>query len=339
MVKRKDGIWQESVTINGNRKYFYGKTKSAVLKKINAYREDVALGKAFKDTAKEWWDEHSAELEHNTVKSYQAPMKRAIEEFGDMRISQITPPMIQRYIARLTRQRYARKTIANQFLVLNMILSYAVVCGYIDNNPAREISISRKAKTTKRETASDEDIETIKKSYDVPFGDVAYWALYTGCRKGELLALTWDDVDIPNGCITISKSVYFDGGKPKLKLPKTSAGIRKVPILIALEDKMKPGKGYVFKGLDGGMLTECQFRKRWDRYVKATGISCTLHQLRHAYATMLYEHSVNVLDAQKILGHANASTTQDIYTHIRDERQRDIFLMLRGADYGCSEDE
>ena len=228
-------------------------------------------------------------------------------------------------------QKYARKTISNHLLVLNLILSYAVVNGYIDTNPAREVSITRKLKTHRREIASDIDIEKVKSSYSAAFGDIAYWALYTGLRKGELLALTWEDVDLDKGLITVSKSVYFQNGKPKLKKPKTDAGCRQVPILKSLEEKITPGKGIIFKGPDG-MLTECQFRKRWDRYVKNIGISCTLHQLRHAYATMLFENGIDVMDAQMLLGHANAATTQDIYTHIRNSRQEQIKKKLYNAD-------
>lgn len=330
MTKRKDGLWQETVMINGKRRFFYGRTKADVLKKINAFRGQQAAGKTFDEVADEWWAVHEKTLEKNTVKSYAAPLSRAKDAFKGMPVTAITPPMVQDYVRSFEDQNFAKKTITNNLLVLNMILSFAVVRGYAAVNPAREISVSRKLKNRRREIASDQDIKTVKASFSLPFGDIAFWALYTGCRKGELLALTWEDVK--DGYITVSKSVYFEGGHPKLKQPKTEAGVRQVPVLKALEEKIRPGKGPIFPGPEGGMLTECQFRKRWDRYVKQTGISCTLHQLRHAYATMLYEHGIDVLDAQQLLGHANAATTQDVYTHIRDSRREQVRKKLYDAD-------
>lgn len=333
MTKRKDGRWQESVTINGKRRYFYGKTKAEVLKNINAYKEKESNGKTFSDVADEWWIEHESDVEYNTKKAYTAPYNAAKEWFGGAYVKDISAENVKRYVDYLATKKYGRRTIVHRLMVVKMIFSFAVVNGCIQTNPAREITVPQKLKSGTREIASDKDIEIIKKSYDAPFGSFAYWALYTGCRKGELLALTWDDVHVDEGYISVNKSAYFENGKPRLKSTKTKSGVRDVPILKALKSKIVPGKGYVFKGRDGGMLTEKAIRIRWDKYVKATGISCTVHQLRHAYATLLYESEIPVLDAQLLLGHANASTTQDIYTHIRNSRKDEIRKKLYEADY------
>ena len=333
MTKRKDGRWQESVVINGKRRYFYGKSKADVMRKISEFKDRDITGKLFSEVADEWWNEHSPEIEYNTKKAYTAPLKSAKELYGDIPTRSITAEEIKRYVTGLISKGYSRHTITQRLMVLKMILSYAVIHGYIDINPAREVFIPKKIKCGKRDIASDKDIEIIKQSYDVPFGDFAYWALYTGCRKGELLALTWDDVHLDDGYISVSKSIYHENGKPRVKSTKTQSGVRNVPILKALQDKIKPSKGYVFAGKDGKPMTEKSVRLRWDKYAKQTGVSCTVHQLRHAYATLLYESGIPVLDAQLLLGHANASTTQDIYTHIRNSRQENIRKKLYDADF------
>ena len=145
--------------------------------------------------------------------------------------------------------------------------------------------------------------------------------LYTGCRRGELLALEWSDIDLCNRTITINKSTYNQGSKTFVKKPKTEAGNRTVPLLDKLYDKITPAEGLVFPGKDGYM-TEKQFRMKWGAYVKESGVTCTPHQLRHAYATMLFENDIAPMDAQELLGHANIQTTNDIYTHIRDTRRK-----------------
>ena len=69
MVKRSDGRWQEVVTINGKRKYFYGKNKSEVMAKIRAYKETASNAANFDVVADEWWEEHEPTLAYNTAKS------------------------------------------------------------------------------------------------------------------------------------------------------------------------------------------------------------------------------------------------------------------------------
>ena len=80
-------------------------------------------------------------------------------------------------------------------------------------------------------------------------------------------------------------------------------------------------------------MTDGVFGGKWATYAQESGVTCTPHPIRHAYATLLYEEEVGVKDAQKLLGHAQASTTQDIYTHIRDVQATKIKEKLRNADY------
>ena len=119
-------------------------------------------------------------------------------------------------------------------------------------------------------------------SIDKPFGLFAYLVLYTGLRKGEALALTY--MDITNGEIMINKSVYYEGMQPKIKWPKTQAGTRKVPILTPLADVLPEQKtGPVFPNASGALMTDSEYKAEWKKYIVATGISCTPHQLRHPY--------------------------------------------------------
>ena len=94
MFKRKDGLWQEQMTVlDGGRKrqkYFYGKTKKEVLEKIRNYQEDQQRGKLFKEVSDEWWNLHEPTLAYNTTKSYRPALKRATDHFGKTPIRQIT---------------------------------------------------------------------------------------------------------------------------------------------------------------------------------------------------------------------------------------------------------
>ena len=341
MVKRKDGRWQEAVTIEVNGrskiKYFYGKTKTELTRKLAEFRvEQVveAYGPIFRSVAEAWWEAHEPTLADTTRRGYRPALSRAIEELGEIRMKKLRPLDINRFMEQCVREnQMADKTARTQLMVINLICRHAVQLGHIDVNPAQELRVPRGLAHVKRGTALSEDIAKVKESYDIPFGDFAFWALYTGCRRGELAALTWEDVDMEARTITISKSLYrSESGKMMLKEPKTEAGVRTVPILDKLYEKLTPGTGPVFHRKDGGYLTDRQLMKRWEKYQKLTGVSCTPHQLRHAYATMLFEANIEAKDAQYLLGHAQLSTTMDIYTDIREQRRAAIHKKLRDID-------
>ena len=76
------------------------------------------------------------------------------------------------------------------------------------------------------------------------------------------------------------------------------------------------------------LLCQSRFIRLWDNYRKNHNIELTPHQLRHAYATILYEAGIQVKDAQALLGHASAEITQEIYTHISENQQNKTFTQL-----------
>lgn len=338
MTRRKDGLWQQQYTVTENgkkkQKYFYGKTKKEVLDKIRAYEASAAAGRTFGEVAEDWWEEAEPQLAYNTTKGYRPALRRAVEEFGEDNIRELKPLDISRYIRRFVKETHAAdKTARTQLMVINLICRYAVESGDLEYNPARDITVPKGLEKKPREIASDDDIAKVKASTDCTFGMFAYWIMYTGMRRGELLALTWDDVDVEECTISISKSVYHVDNKPYIKQPKTAKGIRTVPLLNKLGAKIKPAKGLVFPDpATGGIMTNMHFQSLWDKYASESGISCTAHQLRHAYATMLEENDVSEKDAQYLLGHAQISTTKDIYTHIRETKKEKIKSKLLDLD-------
>jgi integrase len=219
-------------------------------------------------------------------------------------------------------------------MVINLVCRYAVEeSGDLDSNPARDVHVPKDLEKTPRQIASDEDIARVKASTDCTFGMFAYWLMYTGMRRGELLALTWEDVDVKARSISVTKSVYHVNNKPQVKQPKTASGYRTLPLLNKLMAKITPGKGLVFPDpATGGLMSNMHFQNLWSKYAEESGVTCTSHQLRHAYATMLEENNISEKDAQYLLGHAQISTTKDIYTHIRESKKEKINAQLLDVD-------
>ena len=80
-------------------------------------------------------------------------------------------------------------------------------------------------------------------------------------------------------------------------------------------------------------LTKGAFDKRWKSYCNKYNINITAHQLRHGFATMLFEAEIDAKDAQDLMGHSDINLTKSIYTHIRDKRKKDTANKLNAFTF------
>lgn len=331
--KRADGLMQRQVTINGKRKVFYGKNERELNKKIAEYKEEKARGRLFSTVADEWWEKHSEKLVYNSIRNYLPAYKRTVEEFGKRYMSDLTPKDLQLFISRFAKRGYAQNTVQTQLLVLHLICEHAVIEGDIQYDISAAVQVPRGLPKTKREMPTEEELKIVKNSLDKTFGLFAFFILYTGCRRGEALAITHGDINKENCTISVNKSIYHISNTPHIKTPKTAAGTRCVILLDVLKEILPDGKRneLLFPNKEGGLMKESQARSNWEKYLKETGLNITPHQLRHAYATILFDAGIDDKDAQELLGHANISTTRDIYTHISKSRFEKTTQKLNAA--------
>lgn len=317
MTRRKDGRWQAVLVIDGKRRYFCGKTQKEVVQKIAAYQEKKEKARLFGAIAGEWREEHYAEIEPSSARGYDPSYNRAVAEFGDTPIDAIEPRDISALLADMKRQKYGKKTVATQRDVLGMIFSFAVRNGIIDNNPCACVPLPKNLPSYPRKLPTKTDIEAVENSeWLFPF-----FLAYTGMRRGEALAIRYEDIDREKKIITVSRAVGYVGHIPYIKTPKTTAGARTIVLLDKLLARI-PNKrsGLVFANESGEIYTDVQIFREWQRWQKENNTTVTAHQLRHYYATLLFEAEISVKDAQSLLGHSSAKITQDIYTHIREQR-------------------
>ncbi|MBR4972655.1 MAG: tyrosine-type recombinase/integrase, partial [Oscillospiraceae bacterium] len=238
MTKREDGRWVETMvfTVNGRkqRKYFYGATKREVLDKIAIFEAGKEQGRYWQEVIDEWWEKYQPTLAYNSVRNTAPAYQRARLCFEGKRMKQITPSMVKTALDKLVAKNHmAKKTASTQLGVFRLAFRYAVLCDEITESPAREVMIPEGLEHTRRELPSRHDVQIIAGTQGK--GGMAelyaFMALYTGLRQGELLGLTWDDINIADRLIYIRRSVYSKDGKGYTKEPKTQAGIRIVPIL------------------------------------------------------------------------------------------------------------
>lgn len=334
MKRRADGRFQKRITLpNGKPKVLYStaKTEREAVKDFNRQMLEIEKeqinSKNFDRVAEEWGNERFPTLQNNTLKQYIPCKKDATSFFMDIPISEISAMRIKSYLDMLTNKGFAKKTIKERYAVLKQIFTYAYEMEYIEKNPCATVKLkfSKDMTTAKREAATAEEEGKIKNaSNDIPFVFFAKFLLFTGCRRGEALALMPRDIDFENKTVSINKTVEWVGNKPQIKhQPKTVAGNREIPLPDILIDELQKRKKqkYIFQNTKGELFDNSQITRGWNTFKKETGINCTPHQLRHSYATMLFDAGIDVKTAQRWLGHTDIKTTLDTYTHLSELRQ------------------
>jgi integrase len=333
MKKREDGRFRKKIVDErtGKTLYFYGETEREVLKKLLEYETEQLQGKPFNEVADDWWSDAQEYLAVQSIKSYRSPYNRAVAYFGSKSVKKILPKDVTVYLRSIARDGLTEKRVRQYKLVLNLIMSRAVEENYIDSNPCLYAQMPKAEQSGHRSAAGKSDEEIVRQTAHVWL--FPFFALMTGMRKGEILALQWRDIDLEAGLIRVTKSVCHEGDRPIIKEPKTKKGTRVVPILAPLRAELEkadkhPLDAFIFSDDGTKPLTNRRYITLYDSYKEQTGIKCTAHQLRHSFATIAFECGVPVKSVQEILGHKNIQTTMDLYTDFREQALTEAAALL-----------
>lgn len=316
---RYQGYWHDAA---GKRHALCDRDPEALYHKIEqreAPKDAAPL--LFAEAADRWKDKRFEQLSYKSVEAYKPVFRRLTDRFGEERLEGIETRDVAAYLQLLAAQGYAKRTVQLHRDMLSQIYNAAIAEGLTRYNPCDHVEMPRGLAAGTRGMPDADAIEAVKQGLDKPFGLFAFLCLYAGLRRGEALALRYEDIDRKKQRIHVRRSVVFVGNDPQLKEPKTKSGRRDVILLDVLADALPMGTGYIFPREDGTLLSKSGYEKRWQRYCDAIGHTITAHQLRHGYATLLYEAGIPDKDAQEQLGHANITLTRDVYTHISSAQQ------------------
>ena len=326
MKKRPDGRYEQVITINGKRKTFYGRTQREINRKIYEYKGETERGPLFSEIADQWRVNHMEKLSFGTQRSYSAPFLRIREAFGDKYIKDITYKEVQSFLSALN---LSFKSTSQHKTVISQIFDYAIVeNGMNIPNPCDRIKLDSRLPKSYRQQATAEQEQAILETKASEF-ILAPLIYYTGLRCSEALALTFGDIDYVNKTIAVNKAISHHGNQPYVTVPKTVNANRIVPLLPALEALIGYGNQdeYVISGVKP--LTKSALTKRWEKWEREHNVKIDRHSIRHTYATKLYEAGVGIKSSQALLGHANASTTLNVYTHLNQSHVSEALEKLK----------
>lgn len=155
---------------------------------------------------------------------------------------------------------------------------------------------------------------------------------YSGMRKGELLALTWPDLEFTNNTINIDKNNYYG----EITTTKTKSSTRKIimpkfvmNLLHAIFLKINPKMNYFVFGEFTSAISPTGLRTRYEKYVKISGVKqIRIHDFRHSHASYLINNGSIPSVVAKRLGHSNVATTLNTYSHLYPSTEEEAVLQM-----------
>lgn len=376
IFKRKDGRWCGAYYDEDYiRHYVYAKTQTEVKAKLMEKKKSVSI-KACQDlTLQEWMEEFLEKYKKNELKittydSYLYFYRKYIKDsrLGKTKLSSVNTETLQKYYNDKIRDGYNSKTVREIGTIINSALDKAVKLKMLSENPNLYTSIPKKIKYEAK-VLSREDVDRIVADAK---GDELYpiivTTVYTGLRKGEVMALKWESVDFEERKIYVKGSLCrLQDTEPDEKgrrhsryeilEPKTKKSIRMIPMLDIVYDALMEQKnrqeaekikyadiyedqGFVFADKTGKYLAQRPFMRKYHDFLKRYGIAnIRFHDLRHTFASLLIESDVSMKVVQELLGHSSITTSMDIYTHVSErKKERALNSMIKMEDDGKRHD-
>jgi len=286
---------------------------------------DPALARV---TVADWSDRWLAQLQvkPSTAARYESLLRvHVLPTWGRVPLHAVTHAEVARWVAELTGKGLASATVRQAHRVFSLLLALAVRDNRIPRNPASGVRLPRGAPKEKRWLTHVEVAALADAAGDCG-GLVIRVLAYTGLRFGELAALRVSRVDMTRRRITVAESVTEVAGKAVFGTPKTHA-TRSVSLPQFLLDRLadqvadKPDDAFVFPAPQGGVLRLRNWRRHvFDPAVTAAGLNdLSPHDLRHTAASLAIAAGANVKAVQRMLGHASAAMTLDVYSGLFED--------------------
>jgi integrase len=244
VFERDDGLWVGSISLGyteagkRKRKTVYGATKKEVLDELDRLRSEARVGN-LPDAAgltvgqllDRWLESSKATTETRTFEERKRLVNNHLRSrLGGLKLAKVNALHVESFYADLARDSVGPTTVRHAADVLGVAFSHACNLKLIPFNPVAAI---KKPKAPKRQMLflTPEQVKILlDAAKGRPCNALVVLALATGCRQGELLALTWDDVDLPKATLTVRRSLAQTDGGFEVKDPKTAASRRTITL-------------------------------------------------------------------------------------------------------------
>ena len=363
--KRSDGRWEARVVIGYDEKGLpitknvTALEKAKCIEKLEKLKEEI--GTVQRDNVKsdmtfgEWVDFWYRQYCKMTIRpTTQATYENRIynhiiPEIGKIPLSRLTQNDLQQFYARLKKSGRLQYTDSlGEGLSDRMVRSCHGVCrtaldkavqeALIRENPAIGCKLPPK-KSREMQVLSPEEMQRflIQARYDGYF-EILLLALTTGMRRGEIMALQWDDLNFNTGELNIRRQVYYVKGEMIISEPKTKSSVRtiilpKSVVNVLAELKKTVTSRWIFPSpiKEDIPRNPHTVYKKMQLVLERSGCKkIRFHDLRHTFATTALANGMDVKTLSAMIGHVSSQTTLDIYLHSTHEMQRLAAMKIDG---------
>lgn len=286
-------------------------------------------------------------LKPKTYESYTHICRELVNYYGSMKLKSLAPLHLTEFYnhlrdrgnnqkeVRSQNKRLTENTVLRYYAVINVALKQAVEWQYIAYNPNERVKRPREVKRESR-FYDLEQTKALLMTLDcepIKYQAIIRLALDTGCRRGELTGLEWNDIDLKNGIVYINKTTQQINHQLIEDTPKNNTSIRSVYISQPTIEVLNEYKIYmenikeqlgnkwldskkVFTSDEGGPIHPDVPRKIFRRVLEKYKLPIIrFHDLRHTSASLQLSSGANIADISRRLGHSDISTTLNIYSH------------------------
>lgn len=355
IYQRADGRWVGMLEVGyqggrRKRKAIYGKTRREVQQQLTKALRDQQQGLPVIQERQtvgqflEHWLKTSAKqrLRPNTLASYVNIVRLYIApELGRKALAKLSPQEVQGLLVTKQASGLSPRTLQYIRAVLRVALNQALKWGLVARNVATLVEPPR-VQRKEVQPMTPEQARTLLEAMRGERLEALYTlALTTGLRRGELLGLRWQDVDLDRGTLRVANTLQRIEGRPQLVAPKTDRSRRSLTLprsAVAalrsqrtrqLEDRLVAGSrwqemGLVFTSSVGTPLDGTNVTHRFHALLERAGIPRQrFHDLRHACASFLLAQGLSPRMVMEVLGHSQISTTMNVYAHIMPEMHQE----------------
>jgi len=258
-------------------------------------------------------------LKPSTIRSYRYLIEDHIKPtLGRVKLAKLNPSQIQHLYAVKLDEELSPRTVQYIHSVLRRALNQAVKWELIDRNPTNAVTAPRPKKQTPV-TLSAEQVRLFLRAVEHHQYFPIYILALHGMRKGEILGLRWENVDLESGTLSVVDTLVTIQGKQTFGTPKSSAAKRKITLSkLAIESLgVQENEGLVFTTSVDTPISQRNLTRHFHASLIKAGLpKIPFHNLRHTCATLLLQKNTHPSVVQSLLGHSSIVLTLDTYSHV-----------------------
>ena len=284
----------------------------------------------------------------NTRASFQGNLDKWVyPAIGDIKLPEITSAQISALLLDMQGKGKAHATVVKVYTILNSLFKMAYLSDMIARNPMDKVERPKprkdeiKPQTAQAYTAQEvRDILTALEGEPLKWRAVIHLLMDTGVRRGEALAVQWEDIDFQentilicrNLCYTPDKGIYLDTPKNG-RCRMVDVGEDTLQLLKQIREQQGAGGKYIFTQDDSlEPMHPTSPTHYFRQFSKRNGIKdFHPHKLRHTFASVAITAGADVVSVSETLGHSDTAVTLRMYTHANDESRRRASRIFRDA--------